>query len=123
MKVNFFSLIAFTLLPRSSGLEGGGLLVVEVTSACLHLGSLLLLSGTCSIGNLSELALVLTVSKHLLSTKMLLLLSPHSFSVLLLLLGHLGLTELHAALVHHSTLLLIVEALEVVRLDTVGSKH
>ena len=66
---------------------------------------------------------MLAVSEDLLSTKVLLLESPKSLSLLLLLLCHLCLAHLHLSFEHDLVLLLGSEALEGVWLDAVRSEH
>lgn len=107
----------------SLGLEGRGLLVVRVGDARLEFISLLLLGGSRAVCNLSKFALVLAVGKHLLSAQAFLLKSPEALLILLLLFGHLSFLHLHLALVHNLRPLLHVHALEMVRLDAVGSEH
>ena len=63
------------------------------------------------------------VSEHLLAAEVLLLHGPHALLIEELLLGHLGLTHLHLALVHDVSLLLGIHTLEVVGLDAVGGEH
>ena len=79
--------------------------------------SLLFLSSSSTIGDIPELAFVLTISKDLLAAQVLLLLSKQAFGICLLFTRHLGLTHLHLALIHNSLLLLSVHALEMVGLD------
>ena len=81
--------------------------------------SLLFLSSPGTIGNISELAFVLTISEDLLAAQVLLLLSKQAFGICLMFTRHLSLTHLHLTLIHNSLLLLGVHALEVVGLDTV----
>ena len=66
---------------------------------------------------------MLAIGKDLLTAQVLLLLSPHTLGILLLLLSHLCLSHLHLTLVHHGSLLLGVEALEMVWLDAMWGKH
>ena len=107
----------------SARLESGRLLIVQVFCPCLELITLLLLSRAHACRDLTELALVLAISKDLLPAHVLLLLGPHTLSILLLLLGHLCLSHLHLTLVHDGSFLTFVHALEVVRLDSVGGEH
>ena len=64
---------------------------------------------------------MLAIGKDLLAAQVLLLLGPEAVGVLLVLAGHLGLADLHVALVHDVGRLLCIKALEVVRLDAVRS--
>ena len=89
-----------------------------IFNASFEFVSLLFLSSPSTIGNISELAFVLAVSKDLLAAQVLLLLSEQTFGICLLFTHHLGLTHLHLALIHNSLLLLGVHALEVVGLNT-----
>ena len=82
--------------------------------------SLLFLSRPGAIGNISKLAFVLAVGEDLLAAQVLLLLGPQAISFCLMFACHLSLTHLHLALIHNSRNLLLVHALEVVRLDTMG---
>ena len=109
--------------PGSLGLECWRLFIVKVLCACLEFCILSLLSRASPRSNFSELALVLAISKDLLSTKVLLLESPQALSLLLLFLCHFSLTHLHLSLEHHLIFLLRCEALESVWLDTVIRKH
>ena len=66
---------------------------------------------------------MLAIGQDLLSTKVLLLESPQSLSLLLLLLCHLCLAHLHLSFEHDLVLLLGSEAFEGVWLDTVSGEH
>lgn len=110
-------------MSYSLGLEGGRLLVVEVLSASLEFVALLLLHGASASSHFSQLALVLTVGKHLLSAQVLLLHGPLALFLLLLLLHHFCLPHLQASLVHDFGCFLGVESLEVVGSDAVLRKH
>ena len=66
---------------------------------------------------------MLAIGKDLLAAQVLLLLSPEAVGILLVLAGHLGLTDLHVALVHDIGRLLCIKALEVVRLDAMRGQH
>lgn len=76
-----------------------------------------------AVGNLTGRLFHGAVREHLLSAQRFLLQSPKALFLLLRLLGHLVLPNLLGALVQHLLLLLLVEALEVVGLYTVGRKH
>ena len=88
-----------------------------IFNASFEFVSLLFLSGSSTIGNISELAFVLTIGEDLLAAQVLLLLSEQTFGICLLFTRHLSLTHLHLAFIHNSLLLLSVHALEVVGLD------
>ena len=89
-----------------------------IFNASFEFVSLLFLSGSSTIGNFSELAFVLAICEDLLAAQVLLLLSEQTVGICLLFTHHLGLTQLHLALIHNSLLLLSVHALEVVGLNT-----
>lgn len=84
---------------------------------------LLLLSGLDSLGNHSLLPLHFAVGKDLLSSKMLLLQSPQLFLFSLCFLQHFLFVQLLVSFVQDCLPLLLVKALEVVGLDSVGSQH
>ena len=117
------SLRVLLYLVSSLGLEGGRFLVVEVLCASFELVSLLLLGRTDALSDLSMLSLVLAVSKNLLAAEVLLLHGPEALLFLLRSLRHFCLFQLQVALEHNRVFLLLVESLEVVRFDTVRSKH
>lgn len=110
-------------LVSSLGLECGRLFVVEVLCASFELVPLLLLGRTGARSDVSELSLVLAVSKNLLAAEVLLLHGPEALLFFLCFLCHVCLFQLQVALEHHGVLLLLVESLEVVRFDTVRSEH
>ena len=111
------------LINCSLGCESGSPLIVVIFEVGLLVSFLLLLSGPCAVGDISQSTLVLAVGKNLLSAQVLLLLSPESLCVLLILLRHFSLTHLLWTLVHDCPRLLRVESLEVIGLDTVRSQH
>lgn len=78
------------------------------------------------LGRLSHgplLPLKIAVVDHLETSHVLLLRGPQALLVLSLLLEEMLLDQLLVALVEDSRLLLIVQSLEVVRLDSVRSQH
>ena len=85
--------------------------------------SLLLLRSTSAVCNIPQATFVLTIGKDLLTAQVLLLLGPHTISILLILFSHLSLPHLHTTLVHHGSCLLGVETLEMVRLDAMWRQH
>ena len=85
--------------------------------------SLLFLRGASAVCNIPQAALVLAIGKDLLTTKVLLLLGPHTLGIFLILFSHLCLSHLHVTLVHHGSRLLGVEALEMVWLDAMWRQH
>jgi len=110
-------------LSGSFGLECRSLLIVKVLSSCLHLVSLLLLSGFGSLSHGSLCALVGTICQNLLAAQMLLLHGPHAVFVLGLFLRHLSFLHLALSFVHDLLTLLCVHALEMVGLDSVCAQH
>ena len=66
---------------------------------------------------------MLAVSKDLLSAQVLLLLSPETLGLFLLLFCHLCFSHLHRSFVHNGRFLALVHALEVIGLNSVSSER
>jgi hypothetical protein len=87
---------------------------------------LILLNSVCFLGGLSYrslLSLKIAIVNNLKTSHVLLLLGPQALLFFSLLLEKLLLDQLLVTLVHNSSLLLIVKALEVIGLDSVRSQH
>lgn len=96
---------------------------VGVLPLLLELLFLIPMSLLHSLSHCPQLALSLSISQHLHSTHLFLLHRPQSVFLFLLFFNHILFNELLVPFIQNDSLLLIIESLEVIRLDSVVSKH